>query len=85
MKFSQVDVMRHEREAITARKEAKGLIDKFFNAVLYPKNPNRTFKFYVPHYLYMRSVIFCEDIQVETNGPFGPIYPVEKLPGIFLL
>lgn len=72
MKFSQLDVIGQEREAVAARKEAAGLIDKLFNAVLYPKNPNRTFKFYVPNYLYLRSVTFCEDVEEDIGKPFGP-------------
>lgn len=72
MKFSQVDVIGHEHFILVARKQTKGLSlwTKLMNSYHNPRNPTHTFTFYVPHYLYIRSVSFCEDIEAEINETF---------------
>lgn len=72
MKFSQLDVIGQERSILKERKEAagSGLFNRAMTAILYPKNPKRTFNFHAPHYLYMRSVAFCEDVAEDIEDKF---------------
>lgn len=84
MKFSQVDVIGHERRIIATRKEITGFWGNIFNMVLDPKNPNRLFNFYIPNYLFMRSVAFCDDMSDEINAAFKPNDLAEVLYSDFL-
>lgn len=74
MKFSQIDVIGHERLILYSRKavEGLGLWNRLVNTYHNPRNPKHTFTFYVPHYLYIRSVSFCDDISQEIGDEFTP-------------
>lgn len=72
--FSSLDVIGQERRILANRKEYEGarMWSKIFNALLYPRNPDHTFTFYTPHYLFIRSNSFCEDISTEIGKSFNP-------------
>lgn len=69
MKFSEWNVMKLERDIIADEKEYKDA--GFFTKLLYKlDNPRRVayrFTFYVPSYLFLRSVSFCETV-AELEG-----------------
>ncbi|MBS4200261.1 hypothetical protein KHA93_11530 [Bacillus sp. FJAT-49732] len=72
MKFSQIDVIGQERFILFTRKQTKGLSlwTKIMNSYHNPRNPTHTFSFYVPHYLYIRSVSFCDDVAEMIDKDF---------------
>lgn len=72
MKFSNKDCINQERLILANRKEYAGanVFSKMFNSILYPRNPKHYFSFYVPQYMYIRAVSFCEDIEVEIEKSF---------------
>lgn len=73
MKFSNVDVIGNEEYLLESRKEreTKGVFGRIFNAIIYPKNPKYTFCFYMPKYIYLRSVSFCDEVEEEVGGEFN--------------
>lgn len=72
MKFSQIDVINKEKILIANRKDLSNakMFGRLFNYIIYPRNPFYTFNFYVPQYLFLRSVSFCDDIATEIEGSF---------------
>jgi hypothetical protein len=72
MKFSQIDCISKERVFLAENKEVEAMkfFGRLFNRIIYPKNPKYTFSFYVPKFLYMRSISFCEDVAAEIEERF---------------
>lgn len=74
MKFSALDVIGQERRILANRKEYehKGVWNRVVNMFFYPRNPKHYLSFFIPQYLYIRSVSFCEDIEDEIEEAFTP-------------
>ncbi|MFT8320099.1 MAG: hypothetical protein ABF649_04270 [Bacillus sp. (in: firmicutes)] len=72
MIFSALDVIGKEKVIIENRKGLKeaGMWERLTNSFFSPRNPKHTFTFYVPEYLFLRSVSFCEDVSDEIDGKF---------------
>lgn len=72
MKFSQLDVVSKENDLLANRKDVDGvgMIGRLINNIIYPRNPKYTFNFYVPHYIFIRSAAFCDDVAEEIQGKF---------------
>ncbi|GKU82586.1 hypothetical protein [Niallia sp. NCCP-28] len=72
MIFSALDVIGKEQSILENRKGLKGagVWERITNSFFCPRNPKHTFAFFVPEYLFIRSVSFCEDISEEMEGKF---------------
>lgn len=69
MRFSQLDIMGQEQLIVKERKELKNenIFQKALYLLLNRRYPKHTFIFYVPEYLYLRAISFCQDIEREIN------------------
>lgn len=72
MRFSSVDAIAIERQIINNRKEYEGakIFSRIINHMFNPRNPKHTFSFFVPSYIYMRAISFCEEVEEEIGESF---------------
>lgn len=73
MNFSNVNVLYKEKVLLKNRKENEvsgGIFSSINNFLFYPRNSKYKFSFYVPEYIYLRSVSLCEEIEEEIEKKF---------------
>lgn len=72
MRFSQLDLIKKERDLLEARKDivSEGIVGRLLNSIIDKRRKKYTFSFYVPNDFYIRAISFCEAVEWDIREKF---------------